>query len=84
MKLEKPTVSRMLAAAVILVSVYFLAAGALKLANLWILIFGSVVVAAIVRAIADPLVNRLRFKDGLAVLHDEEAKAAGRRLPEVE
>lgn len=58
----------MFAAAVILVSVYFLALGAVKLANLWILIFGSVVVAVVVRAIADPLVDRFRFKDGLAVL----------------
>jgi len=65
---DKLTIPRMLAGAVILVSVYFLALGAVRLANLWILIFGSVVVAVVVRAIADPLVDRLKFKDGLAVL----------------
>lgn len=68
LKLTKPTLSWMVAASVILVGTYFLAQGAVKLASLWILIFGSVVVAVIVRAIADPLVNRFRFKDGLAVL----------------
>ena len=68
MSQDKLTIPRMLAAAVILVSVYFLALGAVKLANLWILIFGSVVVAVIVRAIADPLVVRFKFKDGPAVL----------------
>lgn len=68
MSSDKLTIPRMLAGAVILVSVYFLALGAVRLANLWILIFGSVVVAVVVRAIADPLVDRLKFKDGLAVL----------------
>ena len=68
MNLDKLPISRMFVAAAILVSVYFLAQGAVRLANLWILIFGSVVVAVVIRAIADPLVERLRFKDGLAVL----------------
>ena len=68
LKLDKLTLSSMLAASVILVGTYFLAQGAVKLASLWILIFGSVVVAVIVRSIADPLVNRFGFKDGLAVL----------------
>ncbi len=68
MKLEKLTLSTMVAASVILVGTYFLAQGAVKLASLWILIFGSVVVAVIVRSVADPLVNRFGFKDGLAVL----------------
>lgn len=66
--LDKLPISRMFLAAVILVGVYFLAQGAVRLANLWILIFGSVVVAVVIRAIADPLVERFRFKDGLAVL----------------
>jgi predicted PurR-regulated permease PerM len=66
--LDKLPISRMFIAAVILVGVYFLAQGAVRLANLWILIFGSVVVAVVIRAIADPLVERFRFKDGLAVL----------------
>lgn len=68
MDLDKLPISRMFIAAVILVGVYFLAQGAVRLANLWILIFGSVVVAVVIRAIADPLVERFRFKDGLAVL----------------
>ncbi len=60
--------SRMLLAAVILVGTYLLAQGALRLSNLWILIFGSVVVAVVLRSIADPLVARLKLRDGLAVL----------------
>ncbi|OJU09278.1 MAG: AI-2E family transporter [Caulobacterales bacterium 68-7] len=62
------TLSRMFAAAAILVAVYFLAQGAVRLASLWVLIFGSVVVAVIIRAIADPLVRWTGMKDGLAVL----------------
>lgn len=58
----------MLKGAVILVSVYVLALGVMRLADLWILIFGSVVAAVVVRSIADPLVNRFRCPDGLAVL----------------
>jgi predicted PurR-regulated permease PerM len=54
-------------AAVALVIVYGLAQVAAKLTNLWILIFGSVVVAVILRSIADPLVKRLRLPSGLAV-----------------
>lgn len=68
MSADKLTIPRMLAAAVMLVGVCFLALGVVKLANLWVLIFGSVVVAVIVRAIADPLVDRFGYKDGLAVL----------------
>jgi predicted PurR-regulated permease PerM len=66
--MDKITPSRLLMAAAIFVGAYFLAQGAVRLANLWILIFGSVVVAVVLRAIADPLVNRLHLKDGLAVL----------------
>ena len=62
------TTSRILLAAVILVAVYMLAQGAVRLASLWMLVFGSVVVAVVVRAIADPLVRWTRLKDGLAVL----------------
>jgi len=58
----------MVLAAVILVSVYVVAQGALRLANLWMLIFGAVVVAVVIRAIADPLVRYARLKDGVAVL----------------
>ena len=38
------------------------------LAQLWILVFGSVVVAVIFRSIADPLVNRTPLNDGIATL----------------
>jgi predicted PurR-regulated permease PerM len=66
MNKETP-VSRIVLAAVILVGVYILAQGVLKLADLWILIFGSVVVAVVLRSIADPLVSRLKWRGGLAV-----------------
>lgn len=65
--MQQLTTSRLVLAALILVSVYFLALGAVRLANLWVLIFGSVVVAVIIRGIADPLVRWARLKDGLAV-----------------
>ncbi len=54
-------------AAAVFVAVCLLALGAVKLANLWMLIFGSVLVAVILRGIADPLVHRLKFQNGLAV-----------------
>jgi predicted PurR-regulated permease PerM len=65
--LEKPTVSRLVLGAVILVAVYFAAQGAVRLANLWMLIFGAVIVAVVIRSIADPLVKRFNLKDGVAV-----------------
>jgi predicted PurR-regulated permease PerM len=60
--------SRILAAAAILVAVYFLGLGAVRLSHLWMLIFGSVVVAVIIRSVADPLVRWTKLKEGLAVL----------------
>lgn len=67
--MNKPVpVSQMILAAVILVSVYVLAQGILRLASLWMLVFGSIVVAVVLRSIADPLVKRLKWRDGLAVL----------------
>ncbi|MEO7026901.1 MAG: hypothetical protein ABI056_05030, partial [Caulobacteraceae bacterium] len=54
-------------AAVIFATAYLLALGAMKLADLWMLMFGSVVVAAVVRSIADPLSRRLKFPDAAAV-----------------
>lgn len=66
--LEKTSYPKLIAAAVILVTVYFLFQGAIQLANLWMLIFGAVVVAVVVRSIADPLVRWTRMKDGLAVV----------------
>lgn len=64
----KTRLSRVFTAAVILVGVYFAAQLAIKLSTLWILIFGSVVVAVILRSIADPLVRRTRLNDGVATL----------------
>ncbi|WP_199229300.1 AI-2E family transporter [Caulobacter endophyticus] len=65
--MEKPATSRLVLGAVILVATYFLAQGAVRLANLWILIFGAVIVAVVIRSIADPLVARFKLKDGYAV-----------------
>jgi len=59
---------KIVATAFILVGAYFLAQGLVHLASLWMLIFGSVVVAVIIRSLADPLVRRTRLNDGLAVL----------------
>jgi predicted PurR-regulated permease PerM len=61
-------VRRYLVGAVILVVIYYLAQGIVRLSNLWMLMFGAVIVAVILRSIADPLVERLRWKDPLAVL----------------
>lgn len=65
----RPTISTgtLVRAAVALVVTYGLAQIAAKLASLWILIFGSIVVAVVLRSIADPLVKRLRLPSGLAV-----------------
>jgi predicted PurR-regulated permease PerM len=60
--------SRILMAAVTLVAVYFAAQLAIRLSNLWMLIFGSVLVAVILRSIADPLARRTGLNDGLATL----------------
>ncbi len=65
--MKNPSTARLVLAAIILVATYFIAQGAVKLANLWILVFGAVIVAVVIRAIADPLVARFRLKDGLAV-----------------
>lgn len=65
---QKSNIAQLFAGAVILVGVYFAALGAVRLANLWMLIFGAVVVAVVVRAIADPLVARFKMREGLAVL----------------
>lgn len=67
MDLERGTARRLFAGSVMLVGVYFLARGAIALAHLWMLIFGAVVVAVVIRSIADPLVARLKLKDGIAV-----------------
>lgn len=66
--IDRGTLARIFIAAVALVGVYFAAQLAVKLASLWMLIFGSVLVAVILRSIADPLVARTGLKDGLATL----------------
>jgi len=59
---------KIVASAFILVGVYFLAQGLVHLASLWMLAFGSVVVAVVIRSVADPLVRRTPLNNGLAVL----------------
>lgn len=66
--LDKGARSRIVFGAVALVGAYFAALLAMKLASLWMLIFGSVVVAVILRSIADPLVRWMKLKDGIAVV----------------
>lgn len=61
------SMARLAQAAAVFVAVCLLALGAVNLASLWMLIFGSVLVAVILRGIADPLVHRLKFQNGLAV-----------------
>lgn len=65
---QKTNIAQLFAGAVILVAVYFAALGAVRLANLWMLIFGAIVAAVVIRAIADPLVRRFKLPDGVAVL----------------
>lgn len=62
------TLRLVLIGAVVLVGVFMAAQLAVRLANLWMLIFGSVLVAVILRSIADPLVRRTRLGDGVATL----------------
>lgn len=54
--------------AVALVGAYMAAQMAVRLSSLWMLIFGSVLVAVILRSIADPLVRRTPLGDGAATL----------------
>lgn len=66
--IDKRTASAIFLGAVALVGVYSAAQLAIHLGVLWMLIFGSVVVAVVLRSIADPLVRLARLRDGLAVL----------------
>lgn len=66
--IPKSTASQILFAAAALVGVYLAAQLAIRLANFWMLVFGSIVVAVILRSIADPLVRHARLKDGPATL----------------
>ncbi len=54
--------------ALIVIGLVVLAFLAWQLRTVLVLLFGAVVVATIIRTIADPFVNRLRVPDGLAVL----------------
>lgn len=66
--IDRETLAKILVAAVALVGVYFAAQLAIRLSNLWMLIFGSVLVAVVLRSIADPLVRRTPLGDRLATL----------------
>ncbi|CAN7402864.1 AI-2E family transporter [Phenylobacterium sp. LjRoot219] len=66
--IDRATLTRILVAAVALVGVFFAAQLTIRLSNLWLLIFGSVLVAVILRSIADPLVRRTPLNDELATL----------------
>lgn len=65
---NKRVIGLILIGATALVGVYMVAQLAIRLSNFWMLIFGSVLVAVILRSIADPLVRRTRLNDGLATL----------------
>lgn len=66
--LDRKTVARILLAAAVLVGFWFLGQLIVSLAGLWILVFGAVVVAVILRAFADPLVAYTPLKDAPATL----------------
>lgn len=66
--LDRKTVARILLAAAVLVGFWYLGELLVSLAGLWILVFGAVVVAVILRAFADPLVARTPLKDAPATL----------------
>jgi predicted PurR-regulated permease PerM len=48
--------------------VALLAFAVLRLSGLWMMMFGSVIVAVIIRSIADPLIRYVKLGNGLAVL----------------
>ena len=52
-----PWKGRLAFAAIVLVSTYFAVQLVVSLKTLWLLIFGAIVVAVILRALADPLVR---------------------------
>lgn len=62
-----PWMGRLAFGAVVLVGAYFAVQLAVSLHTLWLLMFGAIVVAVILRAMADPLVRFLRLPDPLAV-----------------
>ncbi|WP_292229204.1 AI-2E family transporter [Brevundimonas sp.] len=62
-----PWKGRLAFGAIVLVSAYFAIQLVVSLQTLWLLIFGAIVVAVILRALADPLVRFLKLPDPLAV-----------------
>ena len=62
-----PWKGRLAFGAIVLVSAYFAIQLIVTLQTLWLLIFGAIVVAVILRALADPMVRWLRIPDPLAV-----------------
>ena len=66
--LDRRFVVRTLFAAAALVGVWLLAQLAVELASLWILVFGAVIVAVILRSLADPLKRHTPLNDTAATL----------------
>lgn len=66
--LDKKTVARVLFAAAALVGIWLLGQLIVTLSSLWILVFGSVVVAVVLRSIADPLVRYTPLNDTIGTL----------------
>lgn len=62
-----PWKARLAFGAVVLVAGYFVVQLVVALQTLWLLIFGAIVVAVILRALADPIVRFLKAPDPLAV-----------------
>ena len=62
-----PWKGRLAFGAIVLVSAYFAVQLIVTLQTLWLLIFGAIVVAVVLRALADPLVRWLKAPDPLAV-----------------
>jgi len=62
-----PWMGRLAFGAVVLVAAFFAVQLVVTLQTLWLLIFGAVVVAVVLRALADPLVRYLKLPDPLAV-----------------
>lgn len=64
---DDPWKGRLAFGAVVLVAAYFAVQLVITLQTLWLLIFGAVVVAVILRALADPIVRWFKAPDPLAV-----------------
>ena len=62
-----PWKGRLAFAAIVLVVAFYAMQLIINLQTLWLLVFGAVVVAVILRALADPIRRWTRIKDALAV-----------------